>query len=161
MPSSSTIIWSAFKIVLTLCATIITVLSLVFVAKAALNLLSVFKSNAEKLSSKTNISGSIAIALAIDKRCFRPPDTFAPPCAISDLYLSGFASINSVACAILAASFICSSDISGLPYFMFDSIVPENKSPFCGTNPILFLNSCWGTSLILTPSINSSPPVTS
>ena len=127
---------------LTLCATIITVLFLVFSANAALNLLSVFKSNAEKLSSKTNISGSIAIALAIDKRCFCPPDTFVPPCAISDLYFSGFASINSVACAISAASFICLSDILGFPYFIFDSIVPENSKPFCGTKPILFLNSC-------------------
>ena len=59
-----------------------TVLFFVLVDNASLNLLSVLKSNAEKLSSNTNISGSFAIALAIDKRCFCPPDTFPPPCAI-------------------------------------------------------------------------------
>ena len=78
-PSSNTIIWSAFKIVLILCATIITVLPFVCFESSSLNLLSVLKSNAEKLSSNTIISGSIAKALAIDKRCFCPPDTLFPP----------------------------------------------------------------------------------
>lgn len=44
---------------------------------------------------------------------------------------------------------------------MFDSIVPENSNPFCGTNPIFSLSSFCLTFLIFTPSINSSPPVTS
>ena len=63
-------------------------MSFVFLASSALNILSVLKSSAEKLSSNTNISGSIAMALAIDSLCFWPPDTLLPPCAISDLYLS-------------------------------------------------------------------------
>ena len=128
---------------------------------ASLNALSVFKSSAEKLSSNTYISGSIANALAIDKRCFCPPDTLFPPCAIGELYLSSFFSMNSVAWAIDAAFFISSSDILSLPYLIFDSIVPENNTPFCGTNPILLLKSFCDTSLIFTPSTNSSPPVTS
>jgi type II secretory pathway component PulC len=70
LPSSKTTILSALSIVLILCATIITVLFLVFSFNASLNFTSVLKSKAEKLSSKTNISGSIATALAIDKRCF-------------------------------------------------------------------------------------------
>lgn len=61
-----------------------TVLSLVFSFNACLNATSVLKSNAEKLSSNTNISGFLAIALAIDKRCFCPPDTLFPPCEISE-----------------------------------------------------------------------------
>ena len=115
---------------LILCATIITVFPLVSFASASLNLLSVFKSNAEKLSSNTNISGSIAIALAIDKRCFCPPDTLFPPCAISELYLFYFAIMNYSACAILASFIISSSLIYGFPYFILLSIVPENNTPF-------------------------------
>ena len=139
----------------------ITVLFSVWAFNSSLKALSVFKSNAEKLSSKTYISGSIANALAIDKRCFCPPDTLFPPCAIGELYPSSFFSINSVAWAIDAAFFISSSDILSLPYFIFDSIVPENSTPFCGTNPILLLKSFCDTFFILTPSISSSPPVTS
>jgi len=146
---------------LILCATITTVLFFVFLDNSVLNILSVLKSSAEKLSSNTNISGSIAIALAIDNLCFCPPDTFVPPCAIGSLYFSGFDSINSVACAICAASIICSSDISGFPYFIFDSIVPENNTPFCGTNPIIFLKSLFAISFISTPSIKRFPDVTS
>ena len=146
---------------LILCATIITVLFSVFSANASRNLLSVLKSNAEKLSSNTNISGSFAIALAIDKRCFCPPETFPPPWAISSLYFFSFESMNSVACAISAASIIFSSDIFSSEYFIFDSIVPENNIPFCGTNPIISLNCFCDTSFTFTPSINSSPPVTS
>lgn len=78
-PSSNTIIWSAFKIVLILCATIITVLSFVISDNAALKEASVFKSSAEKLSSNIYISGSLAIALAIDNLCFCPPETLFPP----------------------------------------------------------------------------------
>ena len=154
-------IWSAFNIVLILCATIITVLFFVFLASSALNVLSVLKSNAEKLSSNTSISGSIAIALAIDSLCFCPPDTLLPPCAIGSLYFSGFDSINSVACAIYSASIICSSYISGFPYFMFDSIVPENNIPFCGTNPTIFLKSLFAIFFISTPSIKRFPDVMS
>ena len=100
-------------------------------------------------------------ALAIDKRCFCPPETLLPPCAIGSLYFLSLSSINSIACAISAASFICSSDIVSSAYFMLDSMVPENKIPFCGTKPIISLNSFCDTSFTLTPSIRSSPPVTS
>ena len=147
--------------VLILCATIMFVLLFVLFAKASLNAASVLKSSAEKLSSNTNISGSFATALAIDNLCFCPPETLLPPCAISDLYLSSFPSINSVACAISAASIIFSSDILSSEYFILLSIVPENNTPFCGTNPIASLNSFCDKSFTFTPSTKSSPPVTS
>ena len=56
-----------------------------------------FQVKCRKLSSKIKIFGSFAIARAIARRCFCPPDTFVPPCAIAVSYLSSFASINSVA----------------------------------------------------------------
>ena len=59
--------------------------------------------------------GSFAIARAIARRCFCPPDTFVPPCAIAVSYLSSFASINSVACAIAAAFSISASVASSFP----------------------------------------------
>ena len=37
---------------------------------------------AEKLSSNKNTFGFFAIALAMESRCFCPPDTLVPPCEI-------------------------------------------------------------------------------
>ena len=74
-PSSSTRICSACKMVLIRCATMITVLSFTFSASAFRSAASVFRSSAEKLSSKIKIFGSFAIALAIARRCFCPPET--------------------------------------------------------------------------------------
>ena len=54
----------------------------------------------------------------------------AAPCEIGLSYLFGFASINSVACAICAASFISCPPPSGFPNIIFDAISPENNSPF-------------------------------
>ena len=84
-----------------------------------------------------------------------------PPCAIALSYLSSFVSMNSVACAILAAFAISSSVASSLPNRRLDAIVPENNTPFCGTNPI---SSRKSDILILRMSLPSSvilPPVTS
>ena len=63
---------------------------------------------------KINISGFLAIALAMERRCFWPPDTLVPPCEIGESYVSGFASINSVAWATSAASFTSSTEMSVL-----------------------------------------------
>ena len=93
----------------------IVVASFVCALSALRRVLSVLKSSAEKLSSKIKISGFLAIALAIESLCFCPPDTLVPPCAIGDVYFSGFVSINSVACATSAASFTSASEISVLP----------------------------------------------
>ena len=154
-------ICSAFKIVLIRCATISTVLSFVRFFKAFRRATSVLKSSAEKLSSKINTSGRFAIALAIESLCFWPPDTFDPPCEIGLSYLFGFASINSVACAICAASFISCPPPSGFPNIIFDAISPENNSPFWGTYPSLSLKSCCVTSRISVPSKRILPSVTS
>ena len=56
------------------------------------------------------------MALAIDNLCFCPPETLVPPWAISDSNLSGLASINSFAWAILDAFSISSLVASTLPY---------------------------------------------
>ena len=93
---------------------------------------SVLKSSAEKLSSNIYISGSLAIALAIDNLCFWPPDTFEPPCAIGVSYLSGLESINSVAWATLDAVSTTSLLAVLFPYFILESIVPLNNTPFWG-----------------------------
>lgn len=106
-PSSSTRILSAFKIVLIRCATIMIVASFVCSFSAFRSVLSVLKSSAEKLSSKIKISGSFAIALAMESLCFCPPETLLPPCAIGVLYRSGLVSINSVACATPCCFFHC------------------------------------------------------
>ena len=44
---------------------------------------SVIESNAEVASSNTKISGFRNKALAIDKRCFSPPETLTPPSPIT------------------------------------------------------------------------------
>ena len=125
--------------VLILWATIKTVASLVSDFNALRSFASVLKSRAEKLSSNINISGSFAIALAIDNLCFCPPDTFAPPCAISESNLSSLSFIKSIDWDILAAFIISSLEASFLPYLKFESIVPENNTPFCGTYPIFYI----------------------
>jgi len=43
---------------------------------------SVIESNADVASSKINKCGFLNNALAIDKRCFSPPDTLIPPSPI-------------------------------------------------------------------------------
>ena len=48
----------------------IVVASFVCALSALRKVLSVLKSSAEKLSSKINISGFLAIALAMERRCF-------------------------------------------------------------------------------------------
>ena len=112
----------------------ITVLSVTLEASAFLSAASVFKSSAEKLSSNINILGFLAIALAIESLCFCPPDTLVPPCAIGLSYFADLVSINSVACAISAASFTISHRKPLVHRILIlDSIVPENNIPFCGT----------------------------
>ena len=139
----------------------ITVLSLTFSASAFRSAASVFRSSAEKLSSKIKIFGSFAIARAIARRCFCPPDTFVPPWEIAVSYLSSFASINSVACAIAAAFSISASVAFSFPKRRFDAIVPENSTPFCGTKPISSRSSFMVMFRISFPSRVICPPVTS
>ena len=61
-----------------------------------------------KESSNKYISGSLAIALAIDILCFCPPETLVPPLDISESYAFSIFSINSFAHATLDDSFILS-----------------------------------------------------
>ena len=77
------------------------------------------------------------------------------------LYFFFFCSINSVACAIVAASVISASLPSGLPYKIFEAISPENNTAFCGTYPSFSRSSCCDTFRISFPSIVILPSVTS
>ena len=122
---------------------------------------SVFRSSAEKLSSKTNTFGCLAMALAIVRRCFCPPETLVPPCAMVLSNRSGFSWINSIACAISAACCTSASEASGLPNRRLLAMVPENSTPFCGTKPICCRSSSSGRSRSSTPSSVMLPAVTS
>ena len=160
-PSSSTKICSACRIVLIRCATMMTVLSLTFSVSALRSAASVFISRAEKLSSKIKIFGFFRSARAMPRRCFWPPETLLPPCAIGLSYFSSFSSIKSSACAILAARRISSSVALSLPKRRFEAMVPENNTPFCGTKPIFPRSSCIDSLRISLPSISTLPAVTS
>ena len=78
---SKTIILSAFLTVAILWATTIFVILPNFSFKPLYNLASVSKSSALVESSKIKISGFLTIALAIDKRCFCPPESDEPFCS--------------------------------------------------------------------------------
>ena len=56
------------------------------------------------------------MALAMDRRCFCPPETLVPPCDTGDLYFSGLVSINSVACAKDPEIFIFDDSFSALDF---------------------------------------------
>ena len=60
------------------------------------------------------------IALAIDKRCFSPPDNLTPFSPITVSYLSGNFLINSSANEYFAASSISSSDAFGFAYALIE-----------------------------------------
>ena len=76
---------SAFFIDEILWLTIIVVLFLLIVYKLPNIISSVSVSTADKQSSKIKISGSLIIALAIDIRCFCPPESVTP---LSPTYVS-------------------------------------------------------------------------
>ena len=60
--------------------------SLISSASAWRRAASVLKSRAEKLSSKTYRSAFFTSALAMERRCFCPPEKFMPPCATGESY---------------------------------------------------------------------------
>jgi len=79
---------SAFCTLEIRCAIISFVVSGISVANAWRILLSVAVSTALVESSKINIFGFFNSALAIQRRCFCPPDTLLPPCSMRVLYFS-------------------------------------------------------------------------
>ena len=160
-PSSITTIRSASMMVLMRWATIMKVLFPIFCFRALRSALSVAKSRALKLSSNISTSGFFTRALAMQIRCFCPPETLAPPWAISLLRPSGLSLINSIAWAISAAFIRSPSEAFSSPYLRLLSIVPLKSVPFCGTIPMWLLSSCWVISLMSVPPIRISPSVTS
>ena len=80
------------------------------------------------------------MALAIDRRCFCPPDRFVPPSANSNSYLFSSFSTKSLPCAISIA-FLMASLLGFLPFFVpratLSSIVPLNITAFWEIYPIL------------------------
>ena len=95
---------SAFMMVPMRWATMSLVESLASRASASRTSRSVLKSSAENESSKIRISGCRYTARAMDSRCFWPPDTFEPPCAIAAAYPPSMRATNSLACATSAAA---------------------------------------------------------
>ena len=89
-PRSSTMILSAWRMVLMRCATMIFVVSCSCLDQplAQLRIRAVVQS-AENESSKTRISGFLASARAMERRCFWPPDMLRPICAIMVLRAVG------------------------------------------------------------------------
>ena len=77
-PSLSISILSHFFEVDILCVVIKTVMFFVIEFILFMIFSSVSVSTADKLSSKSNILGFFIIALAIDNRCFCPPERFTP-----------------------------------------------------------------------------------
>ena len=97
------------------------------------------------------------MALAIDKRCFCPPDTFTPPCPNSVSYPSENDFTNSSACAACAASCTSSLEASSSPHSKFSKIVPEKRTFFCNTIPTPFLKFSKLYSFTFTSSTKTSP----
>ena len=98
---------------LTRWATMSTAASLVSAARAFRRAASVLKSRAEKLSSKMYSSGRFTRALAMESRCFCPPEKLAPPWATKESSPSGRERMKSPAWATSAACISSSSVASG------------------------------------------------
>ena len=73
------IIWSELTILDNLCATVIVVLFFVNFSRVLLISFSVSASRELVASSSSSIGASLSIALAMDIRCFWPPDKLLPP----------------------------------------------------------------------------------
>ena len=121
-PLSRTIIWSASLIVESRWAMIISVLPHVSSLIAVNNACWFSGSTLDVASSKMIIGASFKIALAIEIRCFSPPDSVEPPSPIIVWYPFGNFSINSWQHARRAASTTSSCVTVGFPNFILFSI---------------------------------------
>ena len=88
---------------------------------------SVSVSTADKQSSKIKILGFLIIALAIETRCFCPPESVTPRSPKMVLYPFVKLIIFLWTSAFCAAAIISSSVASFLPNLMLSSIFSENK----------------------------------
>ena len=95
--------WSASSTEEMRCAIMIFVVSGISSRNAFLIIASVLVSTALVESSRIKILGFLSNALAIQRRCFCPPDTFVPPCSIYVSYWLGNVSTKESACANLQA----------------------------------------------------------
>ncbi|MCY1452896.1 hypothetical protein D9M71_698550 [compost metagenome] len=128
LPCSKTNILSACITVDKRCAikTVILFLSEIFRIVSLISS-SVIESKAEVASSKINKFGFLKIALAIDKRCFSPPETLIPPSPIV-VFNPSSARLKSLSqLALFRASYKSSSVAFGFTNKRFSRIVPENN----------------------------------
>lgn len=137
-PFSKTRIRSASWTLETLCAIIIFVVPGITSRNAFRIFASVAVSTALVESSRIKIFGFFNNALAIQRRCFWPPDTFVPPRSIHVSYPSGRRSINSSAQAARQASLHSSTVASSFPHLKLSRIVPEKSTFFCRTTETSF-----------------------
>ena len=103
---------------------------------------SVSVSTAESESSSMRIAESFKSALAIELRCFWPPESVTPRSPTMVLYSSGKPMILSCIHASFAACFTASriaglsAILSSRPNAIFSSSVSENRKFSCGTYEI-------------------------
>ena len=112
-------------------------------------------------SSSMSILGFFSRARAMHSLCFWPPETFEPPCSISESYPSGIAIMKPSAWATLAAWRISSIVAFSLPQRRFSATVPENSSFFCSTMDTAFLSVSMSYSRTSLPPTLTQPSVTS
>ena len=92
---------------------------------------SVSVSTDEVASSRIRIGASLSTALAIDRRCFCPPESFTPRSPIRVSYPSARASINPCGIGDPGGVDHSCSVASGRPNRMFSRTVPWNRNTSC------------------------------
>ena len=102
------------------------VLDLIKFSIASCIKLSEIESKDDVASSRINILGFFNNALAIDNRCFSPPDNFNPLFPTNESNLSGKLLMKSYILAFLHASINSDSLASSFAYNKFSFIVPLN-----------------------------------
>ena len=126
--SSMTTIWSAYRMIGSVCAIMTTVLWLPSSCCIACFTLSSFSiSRADVASSSRTIGESRRIARAMDNRCLSPPESRQPFSPISVSYPFASLEINSVHPALSHAASIYASVADGLAWRIFSRTVSLNR----------------------------------
>ena len=129
----------ALLIVDSLCAITRVVLFLVKL-KIAFWTFSSDSASKDDVASSNKITGAfLSIALAIESRCFCPPESLTPFSPITVLCFSGSASINSFAAANSHAFFTSSSDAPNFAYLILFSTLSSKSIISWLTSEILLL----------------------
>ena len=118
---------------------------------------SIAVSSALVASSRTSITGSLASAVAISKRCRCPPEKFPPPFTRRVLKPRGRDMISSRIPASIQAMVIVKSSMEWSHIFKFSAIVSLNNTTFWSITATELTNSSWLMSLASRPSKSTCP----